>query len=63
MINLTAMLAELNNCRDIEDNLREMDSVTLIELKRYDGEIKKSTTHLDNQKFIQQKMQGKRRTY
>ena len=26
-------------------------------------EIKKSATHLDNQKFIQSKMQGKRRIY
>ena len=40
------------------------DHQKVIKLDKYDyGKLKGPISHLDNQSFIQQKMQGKRRTY
>jgi hypothetical protein len=50
------------------DNITVVDAASepvYLELNGYDHEriLKKPVTHLDNQSFIQQKMQGKRRVY
>lgn len=60
IINVTGAILFL----DVSEYIRELSSEDVTILKCYEHEkLKRPSTHLDNQKFLQQKMQGKRRVY
>ena len=64
MAKAAIILAECSRSKDIAEYISDLDQVTVIELNGYCHErVKVPATHLDNQYFIQKKMQGKRRVY